>query len=322
MFVEDVGRHNAIDTIAADVAARHGGADKIFYTTGRLTSEMVIKSAQMGVPVIVSRSGITQMGHQLATQLGLALFGRATNRHFICYLRLRALRCAARASQGERLGDSRQVPQHRRPGAPLDFGQQRLVPAEHEQCLGHHEHRADEQADDVVDECRLAPFVPMADETGSSSRRRTPHAPGEPTGHAAVGDLVRQQDQHADAGADRKAEHRGCRGSGTRPRRARRRPCGREGQAAECERRPGEQHADPNTIIGTPTKWLMMLRRSRWYSAYWLSRSTAWRIGLLRKMTALRQCYFQSSRAWYAGKPGIGPGVACSLQSAIFCLGF
>ncbi len=85
-FVEDVGRHNAIDTIAGWMWT-HGiaGGDKIFYTTGRLTSEMVIKSAQMGVPVIVSRSGITQMGHRLATQLGMALFGRATNRHFICY---------------------------------------------------------------------------------------------------------------------------------------------------------------------------------------------------------------------------------------------
>ena len=86
MFVEDVGRHNAIDTIAGWMWL-HGvdGGDKIFYTTGRLTSEMVIKSAQMGVPIIVSRSGITQMGHQVATQLGLALFGRATNRHFLCY---------------------------------------------------------------------------------------------------------------------------------------------------------------------------------------------------------------------------------------------
>jgi len=86
MFVEDVGRHNAIDTIAGWMWL-HGvtGEDKIFYTTGRLTSEMVIKSAQMGVPIVVSRSGITQMGHQLANQLGLALFGRATNRHFICY---------------------------------------------------------------------------------------------------------------------------------------------------------------------------------------------------------------------------------------------
>jgi FdhD protein len=85
-FVEDVGRHNAIDTIAGWMWLNSvGGADKIFYTTGRLTSEMVIKSAQMGVPIIVSRSGITQMGHELAVQLGLALFGRAMNKHFICY---------------------------------------------------------------------------------------------------------------------------------------------------------------------------------------------------------------------------------------------
>ena len=86
IFIEDVGRHNAIDTIAGwmwlnDVE----GGDKIFYTTGRLTSEMVMKSAQMGVPIVVSRSGITQMGLELAERLGLALFGRATNRHFICY---------------------------------------------------------------------------------------------------------------------------------------------------------------------------------------------------------------------------------------------
>jgi FdhD protein len=85
-FVEDVGRHNAIDTIAGWMWLQGmDGRDKIFYTTGRLTSEMVIKSAQMGVAVVVSRSGITQMGHELATRLGLALFGRATNRHFICY---------------------------------------------------------------------------------------------------------------------------------------------------------------------------------------------------------------------------------------------
>jgi FdhD protein len=61
------------------------GGDKVFYTTGRLTSEMVIKSAQMGVPIVVSRSGATQMGLAVARQLGLCLFGRATNRHFICY---------------------------------------------------------------------------------------------------------------------------------------------------------------------------------------------------------------------------------------------
>ena len=86
MFVEDVGRHNAIDTIAGWMGL-HGvaGADKTFYTTGRLTSEMVMKSAQMGVPIIVSRNGVTAMGHGLAEQLGMTLFGRAANRHFLCY---------------------------------------------------------------------------------------------------------------------------------------------------------------------------------------------------------------------------------------------
>jgi len=86
MFVEDVGRHNAIDTIAGWMLL-HGvdGADKTFYTTGRLTSEMVMKSAQMGVPIIVSRNGVTAMGHDLAVRLGMTLFGRAANRHFLCY---------------------------------------------------------------------------------------------------------------------------------------------------------------------------------------------------------------------------------------------
>lgn len=88
-FVEDVGRHNAVDTLAGWMwtqgeAASHG-ADKVFYTTGRLTSEMVIKAAQMGIPVVVSRSGITQMGHQVASQLGLCAIGRATHKHFLCY---------------------------------------------------------------------------------------------------------------------------------------------------------------------------------------------------------------------------------------------
>jgi len=86
LFVEDVGRHNAIDTIAGWMAL-HGvaGGDKVFYTTGRLTSEMVMKSAHIGVPIIVSRNGITAMGHALAEQLGMTLFGRAANRHFLCY---------------------------------------------------------------------------------------------------------------------------------------------------------------------------------------------------------------------------------------------
>lgn len=86
MFVEDVGRHNAIDTITGWMAL-HGvpGGDKVFYTTGRLTSEMVMKSAQIGVPIIVSRNGVTAMGHEMAQRLGMTLFGRAINRHFICY---------------------------------------------------------------------------------------------------------------------------------------------------------------------------------------------------------------------------------------------
>jgi FdhD protein len=145
VFVEDVGRHNAIDTIAGwmwmqDVAptlatscaalppegavppwggpavelaptlatscaalpaegalpclgrpgaaaapASMSGHDKVFYTTGRLTSEMVIKSAQMGVPIVVSRSGITQMGFDVAQRLGLCAIGRASNKRFLCY---------------------------------------------------------------------------------------------------------------------------------------------------------------------------------------------------------------------------------------------
>jgi FdhD protein len=86
LFVEDVGRHNAIDTIAGWMWLNAtGGADKVFYTTGRLTSEMVIKSAQMGVPIVVSRSGITQMGYDVAQRVGLCAIGRATGKHFYCY---------------------------------------------------------------------------------------------------------------------------------------------------------------------------------------------------------------------------------------------
>jgi len=92
LFVEDVGRHNAIDTIAGwlwlqeDAAsAAVASAPPVFYTTGRLTSEMIIKAAQMGVPIVVSRSGMTQMGHDIAQQLDLCAIGRATNKHFLCY---------------------------------------------------------------------------------------------------------------------------------------------------------------------------------------------------------------------------------------------
>jgi FdhD protein len=89
MFVEDVGRHNAIDTIAGwlwmQTLEVQNRTDKVFYTTGRLTSEMVIKAAQMGIAIVVSRSGITQMGHEVATRVGLCTIGRATNKHFLCY---------------------------------------------------------------------------------------------------------------------------------------------------------------------------------------------------------------------------------------------
>ncbi len=85
-FVEDVGRHNAVDTIAGYMWLNGiGGADKLFYTTGRLTSEMVIKVAQMGIPVLLSRSGVTQMGLELAQKLGVVLIARAKGRHFLVY---------------------------------------------------------------------------------------------------------------------------------------------------------------------------------------------------------------------------------------------
>jgi len=84
--VEDVGRHNAVDTISGWMAMHAvAGADKVLYTTGRLTSEMVLKAARIGVPIIVSRNGVTAMGHEMAQRLGMTLFGRAANRQFLCY---------------------------------------------------------------------------------------------------------------------------------------------------------------------------------------------------------------------------------------------
>lgn len=87
LFVEDVGRHNAIDAIAGWMSLQSGlrSDNKFLYTTGRLTSEMVIKAAQMGIPVVVSRSGITQMGQMVAQRLGLCTIGRATYKRFLCF---------------------------------------------------------------------------------------------------------------------------------------------------------------------------------------------------------------------------------------------
>ena len=85
-FVEDVGRHNAVDAIAGRMWLDGvDGGDKIFYTTGRLTSEMVIKCAQMGIPILVSRSGLTQMGHQIARQVGITMIGRCQGRHYLLF---------------------------------------------------------------------------------------------------------------------------------------------------------------------------------------------------------------------------------------------
>lgn len=85
-FVEDVGRHNAVDAIAGWMWLEDiDGRDKIFYTTGRLTSEMVIKAAQMQIPVLVSRSGLTKMGHEVASQVGITMIGRAVGKHYLLF---------------------------------------------------------------------------------------------------------------------------------------------------------------------------------------------------------------------------------------------
>lgn len=86
LFVEDVGRHNAADAIAGYMWLEDiDGGDKIFYTTGRLTSEMVIKVAQIGVPILLSRSGITHKGLELARKVGVTMIARAKGQHFLVF---------------------------------------------------------------------------------------------------------------------------------------------------------------------------------------------------------------------------------------------
>jgi len=85
-FVEDVGRHNAVDAIAGWMWRESvDGSDGVFYTTGRLTSEMVIKCAQMGIPFLLSRSGLTHMGYELASRIGITMIGRCQGRHYLLF---------------------------------------------------------------------------------------------------------------------------------------------------------------------------------------------------------------------------------------------
>ncbi|MCL4157859.1 UNVERIFIED_CONTAM: hypothetical protein GTU68_044793 [Idotea baltica] len=86
VFVEDVGRHNAVDAISGWMwLEQMSGKNKVFYTTGRLTSEMVIKVAQMEVPLLLSRSGVTEMGLQIAQKIGIGMVARAKGKHFLVF---------------------------------------------------------------------------------------------------------------------------------------------------------------------------------------------------------------------------------------------
>jgi FdhD protein len=113
VYMEDVGRHNAVDKIAGWMLSEGVSAgDKLLYTTGRLTSEMVIKTAMMGIPVLASRSGFTAWGVEIAREVGLTLIGRMRGKRFVCLAgEERLLRDADPASVEE------ESPKHRRKSA-------------------------------------------------------------------------------------------------------------------------------------------------------------------------------------------------------------
>jgi len=116
VYMEDVGRHNAVDKIAGWMF-HHGqsGGDKILYTTGRLTSEMVIKCALMGIPVLASRSGFTAWGVEIAREVGLTLIGRMRGQRFICLAGEERL---LRDADPSHIGDEGRS--HRRKAAEVD----------------------------------------------------------------------------------------------------------------------------------------------------------------------------------------------------------
>jgi len=117
LYMEDVGRHNAVDKIAGYMRLNDmSGADKMFYTTGRLTSEMVIKTVQMGIPILVSRSGFTAWGVELARQVGLTLIGRARGKRFVALAGQNRITFDAEMTGVETGGDD-EPDKHRRKGS-------------------------------------------------------------------------------------------------------------------------------------------------------------------------------------------------------------